>query len=116
LAGYRLMYNGMRTFSHQWTTVLTEGRDAGVIQTIADWMKFIYDQQTSLGNYKNAYQAEAEVWLYDDMNTVTLVRTLYGVWPTVDPDKPLSFAANARVDAPITWSYDFWDDTGGAGG
>jgi hypothetical protein len=114
LGGYRLWYNGMRMFSGQWTTTLTEGNDVGVLRQLAEWMKFIYNQRTSLGNFKTAYQSQALVQMYNDPNEIVATRTLYGVWPTVDPDKPLSFAANARVDIPVTWSYDFWDDDGSA--
>jgi hypothetical protein len=113
LGGFRLFYNGMRTFSGQWITTLTEGQDINVLRQIGSWMQLIYDQTNGVGNFKANYQAEATIEMYNDPADIVATRTLYGLWPTVDPDKPLSFAANARVDVPITWSYDYWLDVAG---
>jgi len=110
LAGFRLMYAGMRTFSHSWTTTLIEGQNQQVMLQLASWMKWCYNQRTGVSRFKADYQARGMVLTFDDPNTVTGQRNLYNIWPQGDPDKALSFASNNRQDISITWSFDYWDD------
>jgi hypothetical protein len=112
LGGFTLNYAGRRTFGGDWTTTIIEGQDMGVILQIASWMKLIYNQTTGVGSFKADYEAIATVEMYDDPNSVIGVRTLYGIWPQVDPGiGNLSMSGGgSAVNYGINWSYDYWED------
>lgn len=110
LGGFRLMYAGMRQFSHSWTTTLIEGQNQQVMLQLASWMKLCYNQRTGLSTFKQNYQARGMILTFNDPNQTTGMRTLFNIWPQGDPDKALSFASNNRQDIQITWSFDYWDD------
>jgi hypothetical protein len=111
LGGFHVQYNGMRMFSHTWVTTLIEDQELNISLQIASWMKLIYNQRTGVGNFKRDYASQATVEIFNDPDQVVGVRTLYGIWPTVDPDLLMAFAGGGtRIDKPVTWSFDYWDD------
>jgi|SRR3954468_19324794 len=111
LGGYHLHYNGMRMFSYQWTTTLIEDQEVNISAQIASWMKLIYNQRTSVGNFKRDYASVGTIEVFNDPDDVVWTRSVYNIWPTVDPDVLFSFAGGGtRIDKPIVWSFDYWDD------
>jgi hypothetical protein len=111
LGGFTVQYAGRRQFAHNWSTVIIEGQDMGVMLQLASWMKLIYNQFTGIGSFKADHSAQAVVEMYNDPNEVIGKRTLYGCFPIGDPGAALSMAGGgAAITLPITWSFDIWDD------
>ena len=75
-------------------------------------MQLVYNQATSVGSFKRDQASQATVEIFNDPYQVVGRRTLYGLWPTVDPDMLMTFAGGGtRMDKPITWSFDRWSDS-----
>ncbi|NNK82760.1 MAG: hypothetical protein HKO92_06530 [Flavobacteriaceae bacterium] len=92
-----------------WTTTFTEGTDVQVIERVDSWQKLIYDPVTGVQASRADYKRTATIELYGNDKSVTLTRTLVGIWPTDMGEIAFDKASSEAVTLDVTWAFDYMD-------
>lgn len=110
LDGFTISDAGRDSQGKTWTTTFMEGTDASVIRRLESWQRLVYDQVTGVQASRSAYKRTATVELYGNDKSVTLTRTLVGIWPQAVSDMSLDKNSSDAVNLECTWAFDYFTD------
>ena len=109
LGGYDVSDAGRIPGPRTWTTTFVEGTDAQVIERVDSWQKIIFNPATGVQASRADYKRTATIELLGNDKSVTLTRTLVGIWPQSVADLALDKASSEGVTLDVTWSFDYMD-------
>lgn len=111
LKGVKVHHKSKRTFEGVLETNVIETRDMGTRSILADWAALMHSPQNNSGGYKSEYAIDGvQGLLYDEKPTV-IRRFIYSGFFPVTVGKVSTNAEAGGVVFPVTWSYDFFDES-----
>lgn len=102
-------FPGMLNMPHTWTTTFVEGTDQKVFDAIYGWKQLVVHDRLGVGGPDQVIKADIYLNLLDQQGAVTSRYKLFGCYPELMDDTPLSYDEEAALMFTITFSYDRWE-------
>lgn len=99
-------FGGRRVFQGSWTATLIETSDGSSRADLINWMNMCRPYRVGAGTYKNQYAVDAEVYVYDAANRISVLSIVKGLWPMQLDDAQLDQGGSTPLQYSIQFSYD----------
>lgn len=107
LFGHQIEFGGRLTYTHDLSVTYIENRMNEISRALEGWAEFIRSHETQHGNYKQQYQSNAVLRIFDQVGAVVDQYTIYNCWITQVPEVQLDGTAANAITMQATFKYDY---------
>lgn len=106
LGARKWAFGGRRVYQNSWTATLVETSDGSSRADLIRWMDMCRPYRNGVGSYKSQYGVDAELYVYDAANRISVMQIVKGLWPMQLDDASLDQGGSTPLQYSIQFSYD----------
>ncbi len=107
--GHKIKHPTRNNFPQTMPATFEEGMDGVVLQMVRNWFNAWLNERDGSSQGENAVKVDAIIRILNHSDQVVLQGHMYGFFIENMPDVGLDYSADALLQIPVTFGYDYWD-------